>query len=41
MKEVDFFKAVRGVSTESIQKMTPKVVKFIANEMSLLGESFI
>jgi hypothetical protein len=41
VKESRFYKALRGVDNECIDDMVPLVVKFIANEMSLLGESFI
>lgn len=40
-KESKFFQAVRGVDDSCIEKLVPKVVKFLANEMNLLGEYFI
>lgn len=40
-KESAFFKAIRGIDESCIEVVTPKVVKYLANEMSLLGEDFL
>ena len=40
-KETNFYKAIRGVDDACIANSVPKVVKFIANEMSLLGDTFV
>ena len=40
-KESAFFKAIRGIDETCIETVTPKVVKYLANEMSLLGEDFL
>eukprot|EP00347_Sterkiella_histriomuscorum_P022899 403336739 len=38
--ELNFHKALRGIEESAIEKKQPLVVKFIANEISLLGEEF-
>lgn len=40
-RENRFYKAIRGVDDSCIEKAVPKVVRFLANEISLLGELFI
>lgn len=40
-KEAKFYRAIRGVDEEAIQVITPSVVKFLANEISLLGDIFL
>lgn len=36
--ENKFYKAIRAVDATAIDSTAPRVVKFMANEMSLLGE---
>ena len=40
-KESKFYRALRGVGDGSLEQVTPRVIKFMANELSLLGESFL
>jgi hypothetical protein len=40
-KESKFYKALRGIDDKCIEALTPNVIKFIANEMSLLGDTFL
>lgn len=39
--ENKFYKAIRAVDATAIDSTAPRVVKFMANEMSLLGEQFL
>ena len=39
-KESKFYKAIRGVDEKAIEKKVPLVVKFVANEIQLLGKQF-
>jgi hypothetical protein len=40
-KEARFYRAIRGVDDAAIDSVTPRVVQFMASEMSLLGDLFI
>jgi len=40
-KESEFYRVIRGDFEEGVEDRIPRVVKFLANEMHLVGESFI
>jgi len=40
-KESEFFSALRGVDDSAIATLIPKVIRYLANEINLLGEYFV
>jgi hypothetical protein len=40
-KESKFYNALRGTEEAGIEVRVPKVITYIANEMNLLGETFV
>lgn len=40
-KESKFYIALRGLDPTYLEISTPRVIKFMANELSLLGEHFM